>query len=172
MGQFLNGMHVACAYFFKQKMAVESKHFKQCGRDGVFEGHEVSEGTYKRFTFPNIDAPIGVVTAFCPEGKGVTHLSETPEASLVFFDGKEGHENGVNLGSNVAKEFSEGESVAIIDKDGNHTWLFTYSIEQGVTGEPLKPFVQSQQLEPEIPNRQTTHRDRMLAKQELVLTSR
>jgi len=173
MGQFLNGMHVVSAYFFKEKMAVESKHFEHRGNDGVYRHHKVNEGTRKTFTFPNIDAPVGIVTASCKDGKGMAQLSETPDASLVFFDGKEGHENGVNLGSNLAKKFSEGESVAIIDTKGTHTWLFTYSRELGVVAEPLKPFAQSQQLESEIPNHQTTHRDRLSVKQEteLVRTS-
>lgn len=153
-------------------MAVESKHFEHRGNDGVYQDHKVSEGSRKTFTFPNIDAPVGIVKASCADGKGKAHLSKTPEASLVFFDGKEGHENGVNLGSNIEKEFGEGESVAVIDQDGMHTWLFTYSHEQGVTGEQLKPFMESQQLEPEIPNRQTTHRHRLLTKQELAQSSR
>lgn len=150
-------------------MAVENKQFAHRGFDGVFENHHVNEGSHRRFMFPNINAPVAIVTAFCADGKGTAHITETDEASMVFFDGQEGHENGVLLGSNVTKDFKEGESVAVIDTAGNNTWLFTYSQEQGVVAEPLNPIAEALKKELVVPNNQTTARDRLKSRELLAV---
>lgn len=152
-------------------MAVESKHFEHRGYEGFYRNHQIAEGSREKFDFPTEVSSLAKVTVVSAEGKGTAQISASDEAKMLFFDGKKGHENGIEIEKEQEQSFREGESVAIIDKRGYHTWLFTYTKEQGVIAVPKEPLQGELTLQTETePHRVTTPRDRLIKTKELIFS--